>query len=197
MDKLDIIGYALIILILIVIFKMYFESESFNLRCIISDVDGKKYCVRESKNKKKTANLLAKITNKLSKLVDITYKKHPEEEKAQRLKKKYRANVVSETLPTSKFTAYSENKGEKLAFCTTKKKNGTEIIDENTLTFVGIHELSHIMSKSIGHNDEFWGNFKFLLKIAVDEKIYNPVDYGKKSIEYCSMKITDNPYFDY
>ena len=197
MDKLDIIGYALIILILIVTFKMYFESESFNLRCIISDVDGKKYCVRESKNKKKTANLLAKITNKLSKLVDITYKKHPSDENAKRLKKKYRANVVSETLPTSKFTAYSENKGEKLAFCTTKKKNGTEIIDENTLTFVGIHELSHIMSKSIGHNDEFWGNFKFLLKIAVDEKIYKPVDYGKKSIEYCSMKITDNPYFDY
>lgn len=197
MDKLDIIGYALIILIIIIISKMYFESESFNLRCIVSDVDGKKYCVRDRENKKKTADLLAKITTKLSKIVEATYKKYPKKENVIRLKKKYRADVISETLPTSKFTAYSENKGEKLAFCTTKKKNGKEIIDENTLTFVGIHELSHIMSKSIGHNDEFWNNFKFLLEIAVDEKFYDPVDYGKKSVEYCSMKITDNPFFDY
>jgi hypothetical protein len=197
MDKLDIIGYALIVLIVVIMFKMYFESESFNLRCIVSDIDGKKYCVRDGANKKKTVNLLATITNKLSEIVDIAYEIHPDNEGIQRLKKKYRADVISETLPTSKFTAYSENKGEKLAFCTTKKKNGSELIDENTLTFVGIHELSHIMSKSIGHNDEFWENFKFLLKIASDKKIYDPVDYGKKSIEYCSMKITDNPFFDY
>ena len=31
---------------------------------------------------------------------------------------------ISETLPTSQYTAYSENKGEKLAFCTTTKKDG-------------------------------------------------------------------------
>ena len=29
---------------------------------------------------------------------------------------------VMETLPTSKFTAYSENKGEKIAFCLNKEK---------------------------------------------------------------------------
>ena len=34
--------------------------------------------------------------------------------------------------------------------------------------FVIIHELSHIMSKSIGHNSEFYDNFKFLLKEAVE-----------------------------
>ena len=30
--------------------KIYSESDYFNLKCIISDVDGKKYCVRERKN---------------------------------------------------------------------------------------------------------------------------------------------------
>ena len=197
MDKLDIIGYALILLILIVTCKMFYESENFNLRCIVSDVDGKKYCVRETERKQETANLLARITAKLSKLVDATYSKHPDKDSVKRLKAQYKSDKINETLPTSKYTAYSENKGEKLAFCTTVDKNGTEPIDENTLTFVGIHELSHIMSEKIGHGDEFWGNFKFLLKIAAEEKLYNPVDYGKKSVTYCSMKITDNPFFDY
>ena len=38
--------------------------------------------------------------------------------------------------------------------------------------FVAIHELAHIASETIGHNDEFWNNFKFLLDNAVEIKIY-------------------------
>ena len=103
---------------------------------------------------------------------------------------------ISETLPTSKYTAYSENKGEKLAFCTTTTKEGSKLIDENTLTFVAVHELGHVMTESVGHTKEFWQNFKFLLKNAVKIGIYKPVDYKKKPKNYCGMKITDNPYYD-
>ena len=70
------------------------------------------------------------------------------------------------------------------------------MIDENTLTFVAIHELAHVMSKSIGHKTEFWENFKFLLKDAVKMGLYKAVDYKKKPKEYCGMTITDNPYYD-
>ena len=103
---------------------------------------------------------------------------------------------MKEILPTSKYTAYSENKGEKLAFCVTKTKKGNNLIDENTLTFVAIHELAHVCSKSVGHKDEFWQNFKFLLDNAVEINIYDPQDYKTKPKEYCGMKITDNPYYD-
>ena len=41
------------------------------------------------------------------------------------------------------------------------------------MTFVGIHELGHVMSKTIGHNDEFWSNFKFLLKEAKKQLVLN------------------------
>ena len=51
---------------------------------------------------------------------------------------KFNPRKISETLPTSEYTAYSENKGEKLAFCTTTTKKGSKLIDENTLTFVAI-----------------------------------------------------------
>ena len=102
-----------------------------------------------------------------------------------------------ETLPTSEFTAYSENKGEKIAFCLNKEKhNNEELIDERTLTFVAIHELAHVASKSIGHKSEFWENFKFLLENAKEAGIHEPVDYSKKPQEYCGMQIHDNPYYD-
>ena len=70
------------------------------------------------------------------------------------------------------------------------------LIDEHTLTFVAIHELSHVMTKSIGHKQEFWDNFKFLLENAKEAKIHDPVDYSKKPTEYCSLTISDSPYYE-
>ena len=139
---------------------------------------------------------MASVTEKLKQLVVLTKKEFPNRENVKRLVKNFNPTKVSETLPTSKYTAYSEDKGKKLAFCTTTTKKGDNLIDENTLTFVGIHELGHVMSKTIGHNDEFWSNFKFLLNIAVKNKLYTPVNYKEKPKEYCGMKITDNPYYD-
>ena len=52
------------------------------------------------------------------------------------------------------------------------------------------------MSSSVGHTDEFWENFKFLLDNAVEQKIYTPVDYKNDPQPYCGMDITDNPYYD-
>ena len=40
----------------------------------------------------------------------------------ERLVKNFNPTKVSETLPTSKYTAYSEDKGKKLAFCTTNNQ---------------------------------------------------------------------------
>ena len=195
-SNFNLLACVLTLFILAACLKMYLESDSYNLRCIISDVDSKQYCVREKDKLYETADLLATVTNKLKKLVDITYEKHKNNEDVQTLYKRFNPSKVSEILPTSKYTAYSENKGEKLAFCTTTEKTNNIMIDENTLTFVGIHEISHIMTKSVGHKKEFWQNFKFLLDIAVENNIYNHVNYKKKPQKYCGMDITDNPYYD-
>jgi predicted metal-dependent hydrolase len=168
----------------------------FHLKCIVSDEDGNTYCVRESPKLELVADLLARTTEKLKQLVAYLKEEYPNRENVRRLARKFNPKKISETLPTSKYTAYSENKGEKLAFCTTTTKEGSKLIDENTLAFVAIHELAHVMSESIGHNKEFWENFKFLLKNAVKIEIYKPIDYKNKPKNYCGMKITDNPYYD-
>ena len=196
MDKHSILIYIIIIFVLYICLKMYNESDAFNLKCIISDVDGEKYCVRERSKMQMAADLLAKVTQKCKDLVTYCGKKFPEDERVQRLVQKFNPTKISETLPTSEYTAYSENKGEKLAFCLNKEKNGTQLININTLTFVAIHELAHIMTESEGHKQEFWQNFKFLLEQAKSANIYNPVDYKNNPEPYCGMKITDNPYYD-
>ena len=191
-----IFSYLVILFIIGFILKIYFESEMFHLKCIISDEDGNTYCVRETPKIELVADLLAKVTGKMKKLVKYMGEKFPSRENVKRLVKNFNPKKISETLPTSKYTAYSENKGEKIAFCTTTTKEGSKLIDENTLTFVAIHELGHVMTKSIGHKKEFWQNFKFLLKNAVEMEIYKPVDYKKNPKKYCGMTITDNPYYD-
>lgn len=194
----NMLGYIIIGFILIISIKMYYDNDYFQLKCIVSDVNGKKYCVRERNNLKEASNLLANITMKMEKLVHYLGEKYPDKENVKRLVKNFNPQKIKETLPTSEYTAYSENKGEKIAFClSSKSKTDTKnMIDENTLTFVALHELSHLATKSIGHNDEFWNNFKFLITQASIIQIYTPIDYKKQKQEYCGMNIKDNPYFD-
>lgn len=198
MDKFDTLGYSIIAFVLVICIFMYYKSsDEFQLKCIVSTVDGDKYCVREREQLQEAADLLATVTEKCKDLVKYVGKKYPNEERVQRLVNGFNPKRVVETLPTSEYTAYSENKGEKIAFCLNRKKtDNNNLIDINTLTFVAIHELAHITTKSIGHKSEFWENFKFLLEEAKAAGIHNPEDYKKKPAEYCSMNISDNPYYD-
>ena len=191
--------YIFIGFILLMCLKIYYDNGDYYLKCIISSKDGNKYCVRDrDPGKLKTAaDLLASVTANCNELVKYIGKKYPNDERAQRLVAGFNPKSISETLPTSELTAYSENKGEKIAFCLNKKKGTDEkLIDINTLTFVALHELSHIMTPSIGHKQEFWQNFKFILDNAVAIKVYTPIDYKKKPQDYCGMEINDNPYYD-
>jgi len=188
--------YIFLAFILLFCLKIYYESDAYNLKCIIASKDGNRYCVREREKLELAANLLATVTEKCKQMVAFMKNKHPDDERVKRLVEGFNPTKISETLPTSELTAYSENKGEKIAFCLNTKKDGNKLIDINTLTFVALHELSHIMTKSIGHKQEFWQNFKFLLTNAKEANIYQPVDYKKQPQDYCGMTINDNPYYD-
>ena len=182
----------------ILAYQLYQKSNNYDLKCIISQEDGNTYCVRDRTKLKQAVHLLAQVTTNMKNMVAYMERTHPNDERTQRLVNGFNPDAITETLPTSTLTAYSENKGEKIALCLNKnKKRGEDdLIDINTLTFVALHELSHIMTKSIGHKQEFWENFKFLLENAKQAQIYTPVDYNKNPSEYCGMTLEDNPYFD-
>jgi hypothetical protein len=196
MKKHSIFFYIFIIFVLFFCLVIYNQSDAYDLKCIIATNDGNRYCVRENSKMELAANLLAEVTQKMKDMVAYLKEKHPNDPRTQLLVKNFNPSKISETLPTSELTAYSENKGEKLAFCLNKKKNGNKLIDINTLTFVALHELSHVGTKSTGHGQEFWENFRWILMNAKEAGIYSPIDYKKYPEEYCGMTINDNPYYD-
>lgn len=196
MDKDSFFVFMMIGFVLFICYKLYYDSDMFQLKCVVSTVDGDKYCVRERDNIQSAVDLLAKTSEKMVALVDFLKVNDPADDRVKRLVSNFNSSKIVETLPTSEYTAYSENKGRKIAFCLNKKKeNNDHLIDENTLMFVAIHEMAHITTLSIGHNKEFWDNFKYLLEKAKECKVHEPVDYSKKRTEYCGMTISDNPYF--
>jgi hypothetical protein len=196
MGKHSTFFYIFLGFVLLICLVIYYQSDAYDLKCIIASQDGNRYCVRERKQMGSAANLLADVTQKMKDMVSYLKEKQPQDERTQMLVKGFNPTKISETLPTSELTAFSENKGEKIAFCLNKKKNGSKLIDINTLTFVALHELSHVATKSVGHGQEFWQNFKWILNNAKEAGIYSPIDYKKNPEEYCGMNINDNPYYD-
>ena len=192
-------NFLIILLVCVALYYGYlYLTQSFELKCIVSRVDGNVYCVRETAKLQQSADLLAKVTEKCRKLVAFVEKKYKDQDNdfVYRLVKNFNPQKIMEALPTSEYTSYSENKGEKIAFCLNTEKGGNTMIDEHTLTFVAIHELTHVGTKSYGHKTEFWENFKFMLGEAKEAGIHEPRDYKKEPQRYCGMTIKDNPLFD-
>lgn len=124
--------------------------------------------------------------------VDIVEKKKLEED-IKRLISNFNPDNFSESTPDVKYTSYSVNKGEKIVFCLRSKKAEQQLVKKNIMMFVAIHELGHLMTKSIGHEPDFWNNFKFLLVVSIHLKIYKHVNFNKTPHEYCGTDITDTP----
>jgi predicted metal-dependent hydrolase len=177
-------------LVIFLILKNIYANK--NIKKVISQNDNKEYFVRDLENSQQAAEKLSVINEKIQKLIqslDVNERKG-----IDRLKNKYNPNTLSETEESSKYTSYSLNKGEKISLCIRKNGESKEFIEDNTIMFVAIHELSHIMTESVGHEPEFWNNMAFLLEKANDINIYNPVDYNKNNVDYCGMEITTTPY---
>jgi hypothetical protein len=196
-STIDLLGYIFIAVIVFAFIYIYFKKSDFQLKCIISDVNGNTFCVRERTREKEAVDLLAKIAEKTKQFVEYLKNKFPEKENIKRLVNGFNPDTIKETLPNSKHTAFTENK-KNMYFCLNVKKDSveSELIDEHTLTFVALHEMAHIATKSIGHKSEFWENFRFLLEEAKMAGIHEPVDYKQEPAEYCSTKIKDNPYYE-
>ena len=62
--------------------------------------------------------------------------------------------------------------------------------------FVAIHEMGHVITKTIGHGPDFWNNFGWLLQEAERIGIYTPQNFTAHPVSYCGMKITDQPKYD-
>ena len=185
--------YIIALFVIVVSTIIFIQSLNNELTYVISTLDNKKYLVRNDDRKLESANYMSKIQQNINILYEHCTLNYSDDERIKRLKKKYNPNNISESMKSSIYTSYSVNKGQKIVICIKEKDESETLIDINTIMFVVIHELAHVITKSVGHNDEFWDNMKFLLDLSIKVGIYENIDYKKKPKQYCGIMITDNP----
>lgn len=69
-------------------------------------------------------------------------------------------------------SSYTENKNT-ITLCL-KDPDTKKYYDMNTLMYVSLHELAHVITKTIGHDEHFKENFSKLLLKAERLGMYNP-----------------------
>lgn len=152
--------------------------------------NGKKWVVQQADS----VALLQEIIVRINQLID-NIRANPEKTYTLNRLKYWDNTFVMENIKESwknDSTSYSINKGEELVFCIRDKVNNS-LHDINTLMFVAIHELAHIITNELQHTDKFWTNMKSLLSRAEKLKLYHSVDYSLNPVEYCGMMIDSSP----
>ena len=170
--KSEHIIFLMILIILVYLFYMYIYDGTEHIRSVI---DNKLYKVRSTKGKETKADLLALINLKLSTIVRSLEKSdYSSNVNVQRLISNWNRGVsIKEIGKLESDAAYVINK-QYMSFCL--PENTSKTIDNlNLMTYVGIHELAHIMSNETGHGDEFIQNFEFLLNYAKTLNYYDPI----------------------
>ena len=182
-----------ICIILIAILYIHFENKQSDVVYVKSKIDNRKYLVRNLDDKQESADLLATIRRNLVRLTQELKKKNNNNVDIDRMVNNFNPNNISESDKNNKYTSYSVNKGEKIVFCVRSRDERNKLVKLNIMMFVALHELAHTMTESIGHTEEFWNNFRVLLRNARRMGIYKRVNYNETPVDYCGTKITDDP----
>jgi len=191
------INFFLIICITILIFFIKLIYEPFKIISVISTYDQKEYQVQDTFNDPhEAANHIANLRHRIENFLDFLKDKYQDDKRVKRLITKFDPNVIRESEDEENSTSFTINKGEEIHLCLRSKDGERDLHDLNLLTFVVIHELAHIMSLTLGHNQEFKDNFKFLLQNATEAKIYYPIDYSEQPNKYCGLTVKNNPMFN-
>jgi predicted metal-dependent hydrolase len=185
--------HFLIIGIVILVFLIFYKFGYTQLTYVKSKIDDDYHLVRNYDDKQEAADLMAKIKNRIEKLIKYLKQEYPNDERVKLFKKRFDEDNIEETDVRDSGTSYSIDKGETVSLCLRNKTSDKPLHDINLLMFVTIHEMAHIMAKSYGHNDEFGSLFVFLLQNAVRAGVYRNEDYEKNPKQFCGMEVDSNP----
>lgn len=164
-----------------------------------SKVDGHTYRVRDMPDKQQAADLLARVYQKILRFYNYLIATYPDKPQIIQLKQNFKPdpNRLLEATPDADHTSYSINKGEAVHLCL-RQRNGPDesLVNENIMFFVALHEMGHMITKTIGHGPDFWNNFGWLLKQAEEQGFYRHQNFSAQPVNYCGVRITDEPKYD-
>ena len=175
----------------------------------LSDIDNFRYMVRNQKDKKNAANMLASIKKNIYAITEYMNKKIEDEKTSKQeryiefkpyvlqLKTKIKNVVLKESAANTVYTSYTVNKGEQIIFCIRSKSitnilESNNIHDINLIMYVALHEISHVACPEYHHTPLFKKIFKFICEEAIELGIYKKIEFDISPQEYCGMKINDS-----
>jgi len=184
--------YNLILILVIVLLILLTQNNGSKVSII---VNGRTYMVHRYNDQsimQKIANTIHTLNKDIDKLL-VHLKNNEFQHKTieiKRLLKRYKRHITDLSPSATKHVAYNVHKGKVIALCIYRDD---KFEDYNTIMFVLLHELAHVMTKEYKHNKQFWDNFKFLIKQAIKMKIYTYQDFNNNSKQFCNMNIKYTP----
>jgi hypothetical protein len=217
-----IIGMLVVLIVLIVGISAYTawrRRDRFTLEQtheIKSGKDGLAYRVHlVHKDPERAADTMAELNHKAVELMRHLRKKYVRSSMGRiypgrahatkRLLGLYNPDNLAENSPRDPEgdTSYTIDKGAILALCLREKTPGREtgldghdFHNMETLTFVTLHELTHIAIEDQDHPPRFWEAFKFILLEAREAGLIKGVNYNRHPTVYCGMDIDYSPLYD-
>jgi hypothetical protein len=171
--KINLFGIVSVLVVGYIFYKYVYDGTE----QLTSNIDKRSYRVRKGADMQLKADILAILNGKFQIIVN-NLKNDPnylQDTAVQRLISNWESGVTLKEIGNMENdAAYVINKRD-MSFCLQKTKNEVVLEELNLITYVGIHELSHIMSEEIGHGPEFIKNFEFLLNYAKQIVYYDPL----------------------
>lgn len=198
----------LLLILLTIVFIQYYNVGQRDMVYVQSDIDSAQYMVRNQKDKKQAANMLARLKANIHGITSYMNLKLEDPKYAQQqrykefkpyilqLKEKIKDVVVKESASNTVYTSYTVNKGEQIIFCIRSKAistilNSSDIHDLNLIMYVALHEISHVACPEYHHTPLFKKIFRFICEEAIEMGIYKKIEFNITPKEYCGMKIND------
>lgn len=186
----------ILVLVVMAYFTLSAKQSKYPMAYVESRVDQQRYYVRNMADKQEAADRLARIRQSLCKLKEHLAKTQERKPFVKQLVQNFTctSDQFSESTPEAVHTSYTVDK-EKVFMCLRQRNAKEELVSENTLVFVALHEMAHMGTSTIGHTPDFWNNFAWLLTQAEALGVYTYTDFAAHPVEYCGVHITDSPTY--
>lgn len=216
LDKEYLPSLVVVLALLLLALLVFSNSDGFTIdaaKPVRARLDGSVYRVHYAHdNPHEAAEILAEINRRLTKLLAHLKRKYfntaadshaaafPGRIEAVRdMLRRYNPDVIVENSPTDPNgdTAYVIGKGDTIALCLRYRNSKShKLHDLDILTFVAVHELTHMSIDDMDHPARFWSAFKWMLSEADEAGIYTPRNYENAAVEYCGLNVDYSPAFD-